>query len=742
MRKLHVDIETRSTADLTAVGVYVYAEHPSTEITMVSYAFDDEEPAIWYPPISTRPPGGPWWTPPREPRPEAPGAFSRPVWGSAIPAGFKAAMADRTIRKVAHNAGFERTVMNDEPGRQLGIPQTSIEDWDCTAARAASMGLPRSLDGACAALALPQQKDSEGTKLMRLMMRPRRPTKKDPRVWVDDDATILRVGAYCVQDVRAEQAIDAKLPPLRAEERETWILTEEMNDRGVLIDTQLLASVLLMVDEAEEAVMREVRGLTGCICGAAFRKPLDDCPAVHGLHHSYITKWLCDAGLDDQVRNDAGKVSVSKAAVAALLERDDLHPLARSVLLLRQESGGTAAKKYNAILRRMSRDDRVRGAMVYCGAASTGRWSSRGVQLQNLIRMLRLAKPAVLARAIQDVISGVPHNVISEVYAPAIVVAGELLRPTLIASPGTHMARGDSSQIEARVLPWLAGAEWKLDRFRAYDNKTGPDLYIVAATGIYRVRDGEITKDDPRRQIGKVSELALGFEGGARALQSMCKAYGMKISVCPKLGDGEEPPEGTDEWIKRMWRAANPEVASRDYNNPGFWRRINQAAIDCMRCAPGPWFPVGDRGLAFRRNSEVLTMRLPSGRPLWYWSPRLVQAYTPWGALVDAVVYRSEDSVTHQWREFQAYGGLWTENAVQATARDLMAYWLLQMKEEGLRPILSVHDEGICEANGNRWPMPDEAAAVVAQIMKTTPDWAAGLPVSSDASAGPRYVKS
>lgn len=351
MTVLHVDIETRSRADLTKIGVYAYAEHESTEITMVAYAFDDSEPRIWYPPISTR-----------------------DDWGGPIPPEFSAAMADASIRKMAHNAGFERILTTYGPGQRIGIPHTDREHWDCTAARAASMGLPRSLDGAGAALGLQQQKDAEGSKLMRLMMRPHKPTKKDPRIWIDDDVTILRVGEYCIQDVRAEQAICAKLPPLRAEERETWLLTEEMNDRGVLIDTKLLASVLFMVEEAEDAVMAEIRQLTGCICGDGWRRPLPTCGAAHGLHHSYITKWLCDAGLDDDLRQGDGSLSVGKAIVSALLERDDLNPLARVVLHLRQENGGTAAKKYTAILNRMSRDNRLRGVMQYCGAASTGRW--------------------------------------------------------------------------------------------------------------------------------------------------------------------------------------------------------------------------------------------------------------------------------------------------------------------------------------------------------------------------------
>jgi DNA polymerase len=697
--KLHEDFETRSAADLVKVGLYAYAEHPSTEILCVAWALDDATPAVWFPR--------------REP----------------IPATYAAARANPAVVVGAHNTGFERIMAGSAAGRRIGLGPLPRERYDCTAARAARCGLPRTLEGASAALALPVAKDKEGAALMRRMSRPVKPRRKrgEPPAppgayeWLDDDANLDRLGAYCCIDVAVEQAIDRKLPPLRPDERETWLLTEAMNDRGIAVDSDLLLSTLLLVESAEAEISAELARLTG--------QPFPS------LHHAYVTRWLVSLGYDDLIADGVGK-----AAVAALLERSDIDPLVRSVLTIRQEGGGTASKKYAAILNRLSLDGRLRGVLVYCGAAATGRWSSRGAQLQNLVRMALLKKPAPLAAAIRDVCAGATPGEVADLHGPPIVIAGELLRPTLTASPTAWLARGDSKQIEARVLPWLAGAGWKLDRFRAFDAGTGPDLYKVAAAGIYKTTPDQIADDDPRRQIGKVSELALGFGGGAGALQAMARGYGIKIPHCPELNlaAGDVAPEGTDEWIKQEWRRANPECSDRE---TGLWARIERAALECARDRPGPFHPVGDLGLGFVRNSEAMVFRLPSGNSLFYWNPRVADRLTPWGERRPCVVYRAEDSVTRQWREFDGYGGLWTENCVQATARDLMAFWLRLLDREGLAPVLTVHDEGVCDVARARFPLPDDAAHAVEQIMKQTPPWGAGLPVSADSSAGPRYVK-
>ena len=306
------------------------------------------------------------------------------------------------------------------------------------------------------------------------------------------------------------------------------------------------------------------------------------------------------------------------------------------------------------------------------------------------------------------------------------------------------IARGDYSQIEARVICWLAGAEWKLDAFRAADAKTGPDVYIVAAAGIYRVPQSDISKDDPRRQVGKVSELALGFQGGARALQAMAKGYGLKIprwdfdaeAWRKAWGDtpAPEPVAGTDEWIKREWRRSNPEIVT-------MWRNLESAAVSCMRDKPGTETFTCNGRIRFKRNSRAVGMRLPSGRTLFYWSPKLTQRRTPWGDWKAAITYRGENSQTHRWDEESLYGGLIAENAVQATARDIMADSLLRFEAAGLPPVLSVHDEGIAEAPKSRFPTAGDAKRAIEAVMRQAPSWATGLPIAADASADERYLK-
>ena len=305
---------------------------------------------------------------------------------------------------------------------------------------------------------------------------------------------------------------------------------------------------------------------------------------------------------------------------------------------------------------------------------------------------------------------------------------------------GYWLARGDYSQIEARVNPWLAGATWKLDAFRAYDAATGPDLYRVTAAGILTKQTGrgilpaEVSKAQ-RQSHGKVSELALGFQGGVAAFLAMAKAYGVRIAPA----DAEE--------IKVGWRATNREIV-------GLWHGLNYAAIECMESAPGDvievwawdhegdyrWFRVHKTPLTFMRTKAALSLRLPSGRRLLYWSAKLRDVPTPWGYR-PAVIYRGEDSVTKRWAEFTGYGGLYCENAVQATARDLMADALLKLDDAGLRPLLTVHDEAVCLLPRMIYPTAADAAAAVESIMRNTPDWAQGLPVAADASAADRYVK-
>lgn len=705
--RLELDIESRSPVDLIACGVYVYAEHEQTQVTHVGWAVDGEPIEVWLPLF------------PADFVHVGQTILGVPVlmYGGPMPAGLRAALDDPECEIVAHNAGFERIVLAGPAGRRLGFRPIPIRRMECTAARAAGLGLPRSLDGALAAGSLSVQKDKVGNALMLKMCKP----DKKTGLYFGGPAEFVREAEYCAHDVYGERALLGALPPMSDFERDVWILTEEMNDRGIAVDMDFLDTIADLIADATRQVNAELSVRTGFMV-----ERVSD--------HGAITRWLQTVDADD---TGLGEDGVGKAALAAMLERADLDPLVRSVLMLRQQ-GTSSASKYKAIRRRLSRDGRLRGSMVYCGAAGTRRFASRGAQLHNMRRPTILKKSSMALQAIRDIKDGASLAAIEVIHGPPLLVAAELIRPTFVAGPGKRLARGDSKQIEARFLPWLAGAEWKLEAFSRYDRGEGPDLYKVAAGGIFRVDPSSIGDEDVRRQSGKVTELACGYQGAESALQAMCRGYGTKIPHVDRPA-GLKPwewdaPEGTDTWLVRNWRNANPEVSDSDI---GLWALLDKAAIDCMESAPGSEFHVGQHGLRFKRNREAMALQLPSGGSLMFWSPRLSMRMMPWGKQKLSVIYRSEDTQSHQWREDAGYGGLYTAMATQGGARDLMAYWLLQAAAERLFPVLTVHDEGVAETERD----PLEAAAIMDSVMRRLPDWAAGLPVNVDATAGPRYLK-
>jgi DNA polymerase bacteriophage-type len=273
--------------------------------------------------------------------------------------------------------------------------------------------------------------------------------------------------------------------------------------------------------------------------------------------------WLKNHGIDTE--DD----KIGKWIIAGLLEDPDIPDIVREVLVLRRDGGKSSTAKFQTLMRRLNLDGRIRGALLYGGAAATLRWSSRGAQLQNLPRG-RIVKD-VLA-AIEAVLTDMPLADIETKFGPPMVVFSELVRPLFIAPKAYWMARGDYSQIEARVNPWLAGETSKLDAFRAYDRGEGPDIYIVTAAAMNRVPADTIGKDDPRRQSGKVTDLSAGFQGGKNALFAMAKIYGLKL---------------TDEQAEQSvlaWREAHPNIRQ-------FWWDLENTAVDCMRSPPRPGIP-------------------------------------------------------------------------------------------------------------------------------------------------------
>jgi DNA polymerase len=451
-----------------------------------------------------------------------------------MPADLTSVLSNEATPLVAHNAGFERLLLTGPAGARIGVPTNTIANltrWDCTAARAAHVGLPRDLARACIGLNLPIRKDGAGHALMLRMCRPR---STDPLIWWEDDERMTRMEEYCRQDVEAEHMLDRKLPPLGEFERAVWEATERANDRGIRVDQLLLYRLDVLTDQAKKDVDERISKATH---GAG--------PKVS--NHAALTRWLISNGVDAE--------GVGRQAVEDLLENEDLDPSIRHVLQLRQDGGGSSSTKVVAIDQRLSDDGRIRGALTYGGATSTLRWSSHGAQLQNLPRANGQYNIPAILRDLNDHATLVE---LEDIHGAPLKVASQLLRPLFTANPSLQLVASDYSQIEARVLAWLAGQEDRLEVFRQYDAGVGPDLYRVTASRIYHTTPSEITKQ--QRQVGKTADLACGFQGGVRAFKAMVKTQRLKITA-------EEA-----EQVKQSWRAAHPYIVR-------FWRRSGRRGV-------------------------------------------------------------------------------------------------------------------------------------------------------------------
>lgn len=663
MLTLSIDFETRSTVNLKDAGVYPYARHPETDIWCMAWAFDDEEPEIWTP---------------SDPLPQ------RIV--DHIAAGGE-------IR--AWNAPFERQIWNEIMVRRYGAPSVQLEQWVDTAAEAAAMALPRSLDACAQVSKVVQQKDKEGYNLMLRMSRPRSIADDGTLVWWDVPEKLEQLYSYCKQDVRTERSLVKVLRRLTPRERQLYVLNERLNDRGVPLDREL---VLAAKDICEEGIRRANADLADLTDGAV--------TSVTKI--AQLKEWMALYGVVVE--------SLDKAHVAELLEQE-LPAEVRKVIELRGDAGRSSVKKLDSMLKVACDDDRLHGLVMY-HAAGTGRFGGRLVQPQNFprgeVKNVEQYIPLILERN-YDALSLFEHP---------IVVVVSLLRGMLRAPKGRKFLTADFSAIEARVLNWLAQEQTVLESFRQYDkaseqDKPKFDPYRRMAVGMGRGEKPElVSKAD--RQAGKAAELGCGFQmGWKKFIKAAWDVYQVRVT------------EEQSKVAVKAYRESHPNVVQ-------LWHDANAAAIAAVR-EPGSVQTFGPLGnMKFTCRGAYLYLILPSKRPLCFASPKLVERPAPWDERqrLTSVEVWGQDSQTHQWLPYLLYGGIIVNNVVQATARDLMAEAMFRAEERGFPVVLTVHDEVVSE--------PEEGHGTVEEfeaLLRELPPWAAGCPVNAEGWQGSRYRK-
>lgn len=683
---LHIDFETRSTLELPEVGVHKYATHASTDVWCMGYAFDDEDPWLW-----------------------APGS-------GLIVASVERHVADGGL-VTAHNAAFELQIWNNIMVPRYGWPVLKPSQVRCTMAQAYAMALPGSLEKAAAAVGIQQQKDLKGGRLMLQMSRPKGFDVLGDPVWWDDEDKRQQLYEYCKQDVRVEQALGARLLPLSPDEQALWELDYAINERGLYLDQPAIISAMAIIEREQRRLEGEIRRRTESAVGS---------PAEVAA----LTRWVRDQGVELD--------GLAKSDVVELLHRDELPAHVRAVLRIRQEYAKTSTAKLNRMRDAASADGRIRFTMQYHGAG-TGRWAGRRVQPHNMPR------PSISHQAVEEILDLLPTTtperaieLLDLYYGEPMSMISDCLRGLICAAPGKTLVAGDFSNIEGRVLAWLAGEEWKLNAFRAFDAGTGPDIYKLSYSKSFGVPVSDITKD--QRQIGKVQELALGYQGGVGAFQTMARGYGVKVT-----------DERANE-IKQLWRDSHPRVVS-------YWYDLERAALEAVS-HPGAKVVVSrpkqyemDPSASAARQNEILVSygrpviafivkgsflfaKLPSGRMLTYPYPTLKAIETPWGEMKEQLHYWHVDGLTNKWEETHTYGGKLAENLTQAVARDVLAEAITRVSRLGYDVNLHVHDEVVAEMPENA----DWLENLLTQ-MKVLPAWATGLPVAAEGWQGSRYRK-
>jgi DNA polymerase len=651
MPTLYRDYETRSTHDLREVGAWRYTISNTTDVWCAAYALDDGPIKLWVP-------------------------------GDPVPEEFIAAAQDPTWIVVAFNDQFERLVERHILAPRYGWPEIPIERHRCLQAAALALALPAKLEKVAEALHLEHRKDKTGAKHMLRMAKPRKPRPGEDAksiYWADTPEDRERLGEYCKGDLAAERALERRIGYLSPELQAQWVLdATKINDRGIYLDGQLLNAAISIAETAEREITTELLSITG--------------GEVSSINQTgKLMTWLA---AHDCIVKDVTRTSLKHA-----LRRTQLPPEARRVIELRLDGAHASAAKLKTMRNwRNPADGRVRGAFRFHGAG-TGRWTSFGIQVQNLKR----PEVADLDAAIEAVATG-DYAHLKARYSQPMSVVGDVTRALICAPPGHRLIAGDFSGIESRVTAYLSGQQSKLDQWAKFDRTQSPEdepYYIFGRRqGLSR---------DRARDTGKVADLAFGFMGG--------------LGAWKKLAGSDDT--STDEEIRarqRAWRNAHPHTVR-------FWHGLNTAAI---RAIQNPGELITCQRIGFDYDREFLRMRLLNGRKIAYPFARLTTTSNH--------VVTFMDNAAGKWAECRygqgAYGGTWCENAVQGVARDLLAEAVRRLETSGYPVTLHVHDEIVAE-------VPDGSGSLeeFQRILTTPPAWAEGLPIAAKVREGPRFCK-
>ena len=651
MVTLAIDLETYSDVDLKSCGVYAYTASPNFEILLFAYSLDGKPVTV----IDLKS-------------------------GEKIPQDIMTLLTSPLVIKTAYNANFERTCIF----RHFKLP-VRPEQWRCTAVHAATLGMPPTLGEVAKVLGFPEDKQKMGIgySLIRYFCIPCKPTKvnggrtrnlpeHDPEKW-------KTFKEYCGRDVEVEQSIREKLKrfPIPEEEQSLWELDQQINDRGIKLDRELVIKAIECDAIYKEKLLIEAVNITG----------LENPKSV-----AQLKKWFLEVeGLDIE--------SLNKKAIPGILQMAEDESTKR-VIELRQEMSKTSTKKYDAMMKAIGVDDIVRGLLQFYGANRTGRWAGRLIQVQNLPQ--NKLKDLALAR---QLVRDGDFETLEMLFDSVSGTLSQLIRTAFIPNYKCKFIVADFSAIEARVIAWLAGEKWRLDVFETHGK-----IYEASAAQMFKVPIESITKGNPLRQKGKIAELALGYGGSVGALTVM-EALDMGLTE-------KELPD-----LVKVWRQANPKIVE-------FWWTVGNAAMKAIKEMTSVHLQFG---ITISYESSMLFIKLPSGRRLAYVRPK-IEPDEKYGR--DGVTYEGTDQTTKKWGRIKTYGPKLVENIVQAVARDCLAVAMLRLDDAGYEINMHVHDEVILNV-----PKDNDCLDEVNAIMGLPIKWAPGLPLRADGFETEFYKK-